>query len=116
MSAAAICDTFYLNTNLHSGQIFAWDHQVSLYVDTVPSDVTVRFLAVHHFSGDNRGADLPGGQSNILQLPIKNLPQTGQYDWTLVVESPAYGDLCAQSGWFIAAGRNSTRPEENRMR
>lgn len=116
LSAEAICDTFYVNSNLRPGEIFAWDSQVTLYVDSVPSDVTVRFLAVHHFSGDNRGADLPGGQSNILQLPVKNLPQTGQYDWTLVIRSESYGDICAQDGWFIAAGRNSTRAEEDRIR
>ena len=69
----------------------------------------MRFLAVHHFSGENRGADLPGGGVNILQLPIQSLPQTGQYDWTLAVKTKSYGEICEQSGWFIAAGRNSTR-------
>ena len=67
-------------------------------------------------AGENRGADGPGGQANIRQLPSKNRPSTGQYDWTLVVQSEAYGDMCAQSGWFIAAGRNSTRAEEERIR
>jgi hypothetical protein len=116
LSAEDICDTFYLTTNLNARKIFAWDHKITLYVDTASADATVHFLAVHHFSGENRAADMPGGQANILQIPVKNLPSTGQYDWTLVIKSPAYGDICSQSGWFITAGRNSTRPEEDRMR
>lgn len=116
LSAEAICDAFYVTHNLPSGQILAWDSKVTLYVYALPSDATVRFLAVHHFSGENRGADLPGGQSNILQLPVKNLPATGQYDWTLVVRSETYGDICPQSGWFIAAGPASTRAEEDQTR
>jgi hypothetical protein len=116
LSAQAICDNFFTTTNLDSGDIFAWDNTITLYVDNVPSDVSVSFMMTHHFSGENRGVNMPGGQGSIVQLLVKNLPQTGQYDWTLVIESPEYGDICAQDGWFIAAGRNSTRPEEARMR
>jgi hypothetical protein len=117
LSKTAICDAFYTTNNLRSGQIFAWDSKVSLYVSAVPPDATVRFVAIHHFNKEsNRGADLPGGQANILQLPVKNLPQTGQYDWTLSINIKAYGEICTQSGWFIAAGRNSTRAEETSTR
>jgi len=116
LSAETICDAFFSVDNLRPGEIFAWDDTITLYVNPVPPDATVRFLAVQHFSGENRGADLPGGGANILRLPIRNLPQTGQYDWMLVVKTGSYGDICEQSGWFIAAGRNSTRAEEDTVR
>jgi hypothetical protein len=83
---------------------------------SAPAGTTVRFIATQHFSKANRGADLPGGQSNILQLPIKNLPEPGQYDWTLAVKTPNYGDICKQSGWFIATSHESTRAEEAHTR
>jgi hypothetical protein len=116
ISAEAICAEFYTVNNLKTGQIFAWKSQISLFLSAVPPDATVRFLAVHHFSQANRGAELPGGQNNILQLPIRNLPEPGQYDWTLVVKTTNYGDICEQSGWFIATTQESTRAEESRIR
>jgi hypothetical protein len=116
LSAEAICAAFYTTNNLKPGQILAWKSKITLYVNAVPPDAKVRFLAVHHFSKKNIGADLPGGQSNILELPVKNLPETGQYDWTLVVKTDSYGDICKQSGWFLATGPASTRAEESHTR
>jgi hypothetical protein len=116
LSADAICEAFYTVDNLKPGQYFAWNSRITLFLNAVPPDSTVRFLAVQHFSQANRGADLPGGQSNFLQLPVKNLPEPGQYDWTLVVTTPNHGDICETSGWFIATGPNSTRAEESRIR
>jgi hypothetical protein len=116
LSAEAICAAFYTTTNLKPGQIMAWNSKIALYMNAVPPDAKVRFLAVQHFSKKNIGADLPGGQSNILQLPVKNLPELGQYDWTLVVKIDSYGDICKQSGWFLATGPTSTRAEESQTR
>ena len=70
----------------------------------------MRFLAVQHFTGKNLGAELPGGQSNIAELPVKNLPGTGQYDWTLAVKTDAYGDICKQSGWIEMGGSGMVDP------
>jgi hypothetical protein len=51
-----------------------------------------------------------------MELPVKNLPGSGQYDWTLVVKTTNYGDICKQSGWFLTTGPASTRAEESRTR
>jgi hypothetical protein len=116
LSAEAICEKFYTINNLKPGQYFAWDSKITLFLSAVPPDAKVRFLAVQHFSGANLGADLPGGQSNFAELPVKNLPETGQYDWTLVVKTDNHGDICGQSGWFIVTSQESTRAEEGRVR
>jgi hypothetical protein len=115
LSAEAICDNFFTTHNLRPGQYFPPDSTITIYMNRAAPDATVRFHAVQHWSGTNRGADLPGGQANILQLPIRNLPETGQYDWTLTVKSPAYGDICIQSGYFFVTSRESTRAEEARI-
>lgn len=51
-----------------------------------------------------------------IQIPLNWLEAPGQYDWTIAVESAQYGELCAKSGSFILAGRNSTRAEEQSER
>jgi hypothetical protein len=116
LSAAAICERFFSTTNLRSGQYFAFDSRISIYTNAAASDATILFEAVHHRTGDIRSAAIPGGQANILQLPIRNLPGTGQYDWTLKVNTPAYGDICVQTGYFFATSQESTRGEEDEIR
>ncbi len=111
-----MCDNFMVTTNLHPGRYFAGDNQITLFMTAVAADTTVRLTVVHHWSGENRNADLPGGQANILQLPVRSLPQTGQYDWSLSVVTNAYGDICTTTGYFIATSRESTRAEEATIR
>jgi hypothetical protein len=36
-----------------------------------------------------------------MQLPLARLGRPGLYVWTLVVQSPSFGDLCASEGYFI---------------
>lgn len=117
VSVASICDGLNLVTNLKPGQYFRWRSKITLFMGaSAPAGTTVRFVATQHFSKATRTADLPGGQSNILQLPVKSLPETGQYEWTLVVKTPNYGDICEQGGWFIATSQESTRAEESHTR
>lgn len=116
LSETAICDAFFTVNNIKPGQVLAWKSKITIYLNAVPPDSKVRFVAVNHFTQKNLGADLPGGQSNIMELAVSNLPGTGQYDWTLVVKTPNYGDICKQSGWFLATGPVSTRAEESQTR
>jgi hypothetical protein len=49
-------------------------------------------------------------------FPIKDMQGVGQYDWSLSVQTPGYGELCKQTGTFIVVGRESTRAEERTIR
>lgn len=111
LSAAAICDTFEVDTNLDQRRILGPAMSVTVIVNA-PTDATVRFMAVHTTTGDNRGVDFPGGPMAGFQLPVSRLPAPGRYDWTVKLISPVYGDLCERGGWFIITQSESTPANE----
>ena len=64
-------------------------------------EVVIRFVATHRSTGENQGAQFPGGQTIIAELPVKLLPHPGLYNWTLNIHSENYGDLCEHKGTFV---------------
>ncbi len=117
-----ICKTFFFVSNLtglssSSTLLFLkQDAQITMVGGTNSTDDKVHFEAVNRISQKQDGADLPGGGMLGVNFPVKSLPGTGQYDWTVVVQDPNYGDLCKQGGTFVVVSRESTRPEERSVR
>lgn len=64
-------------------------------------EVVIRFLATHRSTKKNQGAQFPGGQTIIAELPVSLLPYPGLYDWKLSIYSEVYGDLCEREGTFV---------------
>lgn len=75
--------------------------------------VTARLLLVHRESRENLGVEMPGGETMALQLPLHQLPGTGDYDWTVTLYVETLGELCARSGTFtvIEATSETAAPE-----
>ncbi|MBI5670599.1 MAG: hypothetical protein HZC41_21610 [Chloroflexi bacterium] len=116
LAAASLCESFYTDTNLNRRRIFARDMHITLLAQSPAPDVTIRFMAVHHVTGANKGVDMPGGGMTGFQLPVRQLPGTGRYDWTIRIVSPVYGEICEREGWFLVARLESTRAEEAEVR
>lgn len=122
MSANDICENYFLVTNLQGLRgaspilFFTQNSDINLIVSTNTTDVKVHFVAVNRVSRNENGTDIPGGTMLGVNFPVKYLPGFGQFDWTLTVQSPIYGDLCKKSGTFYVVGRDSTREEENTIR
>ncbi|NWG15403.1 MAG: hypothetical protein HXY41_02095 [Chloroflexi bacterium] len=115
--SAAICAELWLQTNLEDGRLLAWDDFVTLFAQIPSTDAVLRLLFVHGVTGERRGADLPGGDMTGLQIPVSVLlPQPGRYNWTLTLSTTLEQDFCLRGGWFVAAGRESTRAEEREIR
>lgn len=116
LDAATLCESFYVDTNLDQRRIFARDMRLTLFAQSPAPDVTIRFLAVHHLTGANKGVDMPGGGMTGFQLPVRQLPGTGRYDWTISLVSAGHGEICERGGWFLVARQESTRAEEGEVR
>ncbi len=113
----AICDGLWVQTNLEDGRLLAWDGFVTLFASPPSTDVALRLLVVHGVTGEKRGIDLPGGEMTGFQIPVKVLlPRPGRYDWTLTLSTASEQDFCPRGGWFVVAGRESTRAEERKVR
>jgi hypothetical protein len=116
LSAADLCKSLWLASNLHDGSIFAWEHVITLLVSIPSPDVKVRIAFKNHQTGEGRGIDLNGGQGGGWQVKIRDLPGVGQYDWRISLQTEQYGEICVQTGFFIATSQESTRAEESSIR
>jgi hypothetical protein len=120
LSEGDICERFSVTTNLigaaPSLKFLGGRDQITLYTTAAAPDATIYFQAVHHWTGESRQASLPGGQANILTLPVRILPGTGQYDWTLAVRTADGDEICGRTGSFVATRPESTRAEEDDIR
>jgi hypothetical protein len=116
LSAADLCKSLWLVTNLRNGGIYAWDNLITVLVSLPEANDKLQFRFKPHDGGEGRGVDLPGGQSIGWQVKISDLTKPGQYDWRISLITEQYGEICIQSGFFIAASRESTRAEESSIR
>ncbi|MBC6935041.1 MAG: hypothetical protein DWB42_04310 [Chloroflexi bacterium] len=117
LDSQAICDGLWVQTNLEDGRLLAWDAFVTLFASLPSTDAALRLLVVHGVTGEKRGIDLPGGEMTGIQIPVKVLlPGPGRYDWTLTLSTASEQDFCPRGGWFVVAGRESTRAEERKVR
>lgn len=121
LSAEDVCRDFWVVSNLNTKpdsppRFFNGGSIITVLVYTTSADDTPRFVAKNHATGEARGMDIVGGQTTAGQIAASQLPGTGQYDWTLSVQSAAYGEICQQAGTFFITGRESTREEENTIR
>lgn len=110
-SAEAICEGFRLIYEFDNRKPFTWEGAIPLMFEIQSSEVVVRFLAVHRRSGENKGVELPGGQTLIANFPVNLLPAPGLYDWRLSVISETYGELCQQNGTFVVLRPRPQSPE-----
>ena len=102
LTAGETCERFELLYEIPPRKVFRW-HQVIPFAITLDApDVTVRFVATHRATGENQGIQLEGQESYLFEFPVNLLPRPGLYDWELVVQSAAYGDLCQREGVFFA--------------
>lgn len=118
-SAAEICQNFWVVTNLTGSAeplYFNRHSQISMLLNTDSAEDSIHFSLTHRLTGEGKTLDLPGGQMVGGGIPVKDLPAAGLYDWSLSVQSAAYGELCKQTGVFIVISPESTRPEENTIR
>jgi len=107
-SAESICAGFKLLDEFDSGKPFPWDGAIAFYMSSDAPEVVIRFVAIHRSTGENQGAQFPGGQTIIAELPINLLPHPGLYDWTLSVYSETFGDLCEREGTFVVLRPEAT--------
>jgi hypothetical protein len=70
----------------------------------------VIFELTHRLTGQSDRLEFPGGQMVGLELPIKQMVHSGQYDWKLYVQSTAYGEVCTETGTFLVVRPS---PEDN---
>lgn len=107
LSATDICREFTWETNFspdpQTGGVhrFDGDGVVSVLATTPTVDLQVRFALTIVETGETDHFDMPGGQMVGLNYGVKYLPQAGTYEWSLLVISPLYGELCKQGGEFI---------------
>jgi hypothetical protein len=116
LSAADLCQSLWLVTNLRADGIYGWEDTITVLVSLPAADAKLQFRFKPHERGEERGVDLPGGQSIGWQVKIRDLPKAGQYDWRISVATEQYGEICVQSGFFLATSQESTRAEENSIR
>jgi hypothetical protein len=116
-SAADICAELWVVSNFDSPSgsgdalVFRPGNNLSLIASIDSPTDSIRFSFVERRSGEGQGLDIPGGQIGIVGWEINELPRQGLYDWSLVVISPTYGELCQKAGsfWVIRPGHDQQR-------
>ncbi len=116
LSAARLCASLWLVTNLRDGAIYASDARLTLLAYLPAADARLRFAATHRQTGGGRGVELPGGRLVGWQYAVARLGDPGRYVWTLSVRSDRYGDICQQQGSFWVQRRPLGRPDRMRPR
>ncbi len=111
LTAAEICDSLTLLYEIPPRHVYRWEQVIPFAFTIEADDVVVRFVATHHATEENQGLQLEGGQSYLFEFQVSLLPRPGLYDWSLVVHSPHYGDLCAREGLFFALQLGTPAPE-----
>ncbi|MEZ4671344.1 MAG: hypothetical protein R3E39_25865 [Anaerolineae bacterium] len=107
LTAEDVCRAFTWETNFspdsQTGEAhrFGGDAVISVLATTPTTDLQVRFTLTIVETGESDHFDMPGGQMVGLNYGVKYLPQTGTYNWSLMVISPQYGELCQQKGEFV---------------
>jgi hypothetical protein len=107
-SAEDICAGFKLLHDFDTGKPYPWNGAITFYMTSTAPEVVIRFVAIHRSTGENQGAQFPGGQTIIAELPASLLPHPGLYDWKLSIHSEKYGDLCKQEGTFVVLRPEAT--------
>ncbi len=108
---ATLCDSLTINNPIPEGHTYGWNDVISLIYGTTISAVrdpntlkvitlNVRFLATNTASGQNLGAQLPGGLVTAVELPVNQLPGPGDYTWKISVNGDGIGDQCVHQGMF----------------
>ena len=116
LTATDICREFSWETNFSpdpktgGAHRFDGDGMVSVLATTPTVDLQVRFELTIVETGEVDHFDMPGGQMVGLNYGVKYLPQPGTYEWSLVVISPLYGELCKQGGEFIVTSTVPSTP------
>lgn len=103
LSAEALCKTFGLISAPTSGGQFEYDGKVTFGWTNLPPDVRLSLTIT--LRGGKQGirldVDAPG--DNLVPIPLTRLPDesSGTYDWKVWLQSPQYGEVCIQTGYFI---------------
>jgi hypothetical protein len=98
LTAQQICNTFAVmlaptgQQDYNATVAFGWHG--------VPVDVQVTLIVVRHDSKEGIRLTMPIAGDSIFRMPLSRLPDEGDYDWTISLQHPVYGEICAQSGKF----------------
>ncbi len=115
VNAAEICDALTADVGIEPGAIVRYSDPFVLNVALPLPDTSVEL----RFTGEDGSTNtfgVPGGRGGSFLLIFENLlPQPGPYTWALVVISPQYGDICAQSGAFTIRPLSPLRGEFGRL-
>jgi hypothetical protein len=98
LTAHQICNNFALIAAPTGQQEF--DATVAFGWHGVPVDVSVTVAVIKHDSKEGIRLSLPVAGDTIFRLPLSRLPDEGDYDWTISLQHPIYGEICTQSGRF----------------
>ncbi len=102
LTAEEICERLELLYEIPPRKVYRWAQVIPFALTLDAPEVSIRFLATHRATGENQGIQLEGQQSYLFEFPVNLLPRPGLYDWELVIQSAAYGDLCQREGMFFA--------------
>jgi hypothetical protein len=101
LTAAEICEGFTLFYEIPERRVYRREHAIPFVFSIAAPDVVVSWQAVHRRTGQGNRMGLTGGRTYLFDYAVNTLAQPGLYDWTLHVDSPVYGEICARSGTFI---------------
>ena len=98
LTARQICNTFAVMLAPTGPQDF--DATVAFGWHGVPADVSVTLAIIKHDTKEGIRLSMPIAGDTIFRLPLSRLPDEGDYDWTISLQHPVYGEICTQSGKF----------------
>ncbi len=98
LTARQICDNFTIESAPSGQQDF--DATVTFAWHGVPVDVSVRLTVVQHDTKEGLRFALPIAGDSLFRMPLSRLSAEGDYDWTISLQHPLYGEICTQSGRF----------------
>lgn len=94
-SADDLCAAFIASFLFEPDRVYEMTDQVDYLVGVDEPDTRIHLEAVNDASGDTYVITLEGGTFYMGRFGLDVLPSGGRYTWTISLESPRYGNICA---------------------
>lgn len=101
-SAQAVCDGFAVVSAPADNAQLDYDGTATFTWHGVPDGVSVLLKVALHGTGQGLAFSLPISGDSMLPVPFSKISdRQGQYDWTISLKHPLYGEICPHSGSFV---------------
>jgi hypothetical protein len=96
-----LCDDFAVIALPENGRAYKLSHFFSFIPASSYAEVSIELTFTHRLKRDTIRYQLPGGQTYVIEFPVRELSGYGFYDWSLSLTDGTRRGLCEMEGYFF---------------